>query len=831
MIFKDYQKKVSNTIREYFQKSSEIRTKLESIPDVDIDWVHNSFTSIGLESIPDSPKNGVKKNYPRFCIKMPTGAGKTLIAIDTIRQYQELFVKRKTGLVVWIVPSDIIYQQTIDSLTDKSHPYRQMLDQASGGHTVIVEKGQELRSEDIEENLVILLLMIQSVSRKANKASLKVFSDSGAYSSFFPEDSRFDLHKELLEEIPNLDTFHSKFSLMPQVKTSLGNVVRLTNPLIIIDEIHKVFSPTAKSTINNLNPAMVVGLSATPKAEMNILVSVTGQELKDEEMIKLDMNIKTPTQVDDWQTMVNDMKDLRYTLEEIAGKYEADTGEYIRPISLIQVERTGKDQRGNKFVHSEDVKEYLIDIGIPSEQIAIKSSSKNDIENIDLLSRDSEIRWIITKDALKEGWDCPFAYLLGIIPNVNSNTGVTQLVGRILRQPFGRKTGIQELDESYVFFTKGKTIKVLSQIEKGFKEEGLGDLVGSNQSSIVTENRKLKTVKIKEQIKEKYNESLFLPVWLIDEGDGRYREFNYSIDIKSQLSYEHLDAERLINDIKPALSGQKLSRALIKVGIEDGKFLDREEKEFLTRTFDFDVSYLTRRLNTVVENAFKARVIAEKYYKQLKKKIDNEKLSQYNGFIVSELVRAFRESKRDQESRIFKTLVDKNQLVLALSERDIGFKIPEKDVINEPRYSNTFNYYLYDDFDISSLNELEANVAELLENNEKILWWVRNKASRGWYAIQGWQQDKIRPDFVVARKDDEGKLDLMYVIESKGRHLVGNEDSDYKQLVFEFMNEYTIKELDEQLLKVQRENAYYYELVEQDSYENQIRTTLNKKTK
>ncbi len=828
MIFKEYQKRVSNDIREYFVKASELKTALANIPNVKIDWVHNSFTTVGLENVPDSPKNGLGEHYPRFCIKMPTGGGKTLLAVDTIRQYQELFVKRKTGLVVWVVPSDIIYTQTIESLRDKSHPYRQMLDQASGGHTVIVEKGQELRIEDVEENLVVLMLMIQSVSRKTNKASLKVFSDSGAYGSFFPEDSRFDLHKELLEKIPNLDTFHKEMSLMPQVKTSLGNVVRLTNPLIIIDEIHKVFSETARKTINNLNPAMVVGLSATPKSDMNILISVTGQELKDEEMIKLDMNIKTPTQVDDWQTMIKDIKDLRDSLEEITIKYKADTGEYIRPISLIQVERTGNDQRGKKFVHSEDVKEYLIDIGIPAEQIAIKSSSKNDIEDIDLLSKDSEIRWIITRDALKEGWDCPFAYLLGIIPNVNSNTGVTQLVGRILRQPFGRKTGIQDLDESYVFFTKGKTIKILSQIERGFKEEGLGDLVGGNSSNIVTEGRKLKTVKIKRNIKEKYTESLYLPIWLIEEEKKQYREFNYSIDIKPLLNFESLDAEKIVEDIIPALSNQKLSRALIKVDLENGKFLDREEKEFLKRTFDFDVSYLTRRINNVIENAFLSRKIAEKYFKILKHKIEEDKLSQYNGFIVSEIVRVFQEAKLKQESEIFKRLVDSKKLILALSDNGLGFRIPETDTINEPRYNNTFNYYLYDDFDISSLNGLEADVAQLLENQEKILWWVRNKASKGWYAIQGWQQNKIRPDFVVARKGDNGKLDLMYVIESKGKHLVGNEDTDYKQTVFEFMNDYSVEQLQDSLIKVKRENDYYFELVEENKYENQIRTTLNR---
>ena len=130
-----------------------------------------------------------------------------------------------------------------------------------------------------------------------------------------------------------------------------------------------------------------------------------------------------------------------------------------------------------------------------------------------------------------------------------------------------------------------------------------------------------------------------------------------------------------------------------------------------------------------------------------------------------------------------------------------------------------YNYYFRNN---------EADVAQLLENQEQVLWWVRNKASKGWYAIQGWQQNKIRPDFIVARKNANGKLDLMYVIESKGKHLVGNEDTDYKQTVFEFMNDYAVEQLQDSLIKVKRENAYYFELVEENKYENQIRTTLNR---
>jgi type III restriction enzyme len=61
--------------------------------------------------------------------------------------------------------------------------------------------------------------------------------------------------------------------------------------------------------------------------------------------------------------------------------------------------------------------------------------------------------------------------------------------------------------------------------------------------------------------------------------------------------------------------------------------------------------------------------------------------------------------------------------------------------------------------------------------------------NRNWYSIQGWQQHKIRPDFVAAKKTDDNHLELVYIIESKGEHLLGNIDTTYKKKVLDVMTE------------------------------------------
>ena len=197
----------------------------------------------------------------------------------------------------------------------------------------------------------------------------------------------------------------------------------------------------------------MVELTATPPQGANVLVDVKGKELLDEEMIKLDLHLQNRANPN-WKDTLLASIEHRDLLEERAREYEADTNEHIRPICLIQVERTGKDQRKPGLVHADDVREYLLTKGIPAEHIAIKSSQKDELKEIDeageggLLSRECQIRYIITKQALQEGWDCSFAYVLTILTNPGSKSALTQLVGRILRQPYARKTGVPALDES-----------------------------------------------------------------------------------------------------------------------------------------------------------------------------------------------------------------------------------------------------------------------------------------------------------------------------------------------------------------------------------------------
>ena len=363
MILKEYQKRTLATVRSFLERLAMWREKDRAArsqdPEWGFDWVERAWSRT-VAGRPYHPRrNGLGERLPAFCLKIPTGGGKTLVATRVIDLVNAHFRQSRRSLVLWIVPTTQIYNQTLKALKDRDHPYRQQLDLASGQRTRIFEKTAAFGPRDVAENLCVLLLMLPSANRKT-KDTLRMFRDSGGFDRFFPPDDDPPAHAELLEERPNLDTFEQTTGFWGHyVKTSLGNTIRLLRPLIILDEGHKAYSVNAKATLEGFNPCMIVELSATPAKGANVLVDILGRELNAEEMIKLDLHIRNKAG-GDWRDTLLESVAHRETLEAEAQLYEAESGTYIRPICVIQVERTGRKQRKPGYVHTDDVREYLL---------------------------------------------------------------------------------------------------------------------------------------------------------------------------------------------------------------------------------------------------------------------------------------------------------------------------------------------------------------------------------------------------------------------------------------------------------------------------------------
>ncbi len=443
MELKGYQKNVLGDLKHFL----DLLTEKQSIRQAYNTLWEEKGISVGLEGMP--PYHTVLSGVPHVCMKIPTGGGKTFIAANAIKIIFDSMPHIHPMAVAWLVPSDAILRQTVNALQDGEHPYRMKINADFGGNIEVYTKeqlltGQNFNPISIGEHLSIFVLSYDSF-RTSKKEGRKAYQENGYLAEFVG----YKAEKGTLLE--NTD------------ETALIQVIRKLNPVVIVDESHHATSNLSVDMLKNFNPSFVLELTATPKDKSNIISFVDAKQLKKEEMIKLPVIVyNRKTQEDVFLSAIG----LRQKLENEAAQTE--DGKYIRPIVLFQAEPKNKDDSTTY----EKIKKILLDIGIPEEQIAVKTADRDDIKKQDLLSKNCKIRYIITVSALKEGWDCPFAYILATVANRSSVVDVEQILGRVLRMPYTKASKRDVLNLSYVITSSADFFATCEQVVKGLNAAG-----------------------------------------------------------------------------------------------------------------------------------------------------------------------------------------------------------------------------------------------------------------------------------------------------------------------------------------------------------------------
>lgn len=845
MELKAYQTRTLETLRFYLDQLAEMKIKAAKARELDleIDFALDAWKKTLPSRTYFPRRNALGEPLPSICLKIPTGGGKTLLATHAVDLVNLHYRKKQTGLVLWIVPTTQIYNQTLAAFRDRDHPYRQILDAASANRTLILEKQSGFSPADVRENLCILMLMLPSANRQT-KEQLRMFRDSGGFDQFFPRDDDQRGHAELLAKIPTLHTFEKESGFWGrQIKTSLGNTLQLLNPLIILDEGHKAYSENARKTLEEFNPCLILELSATPAKTANVLVEILGKELLAEEMIKLDLHIQNRASAA-WKDTILAAIEHRDWLEEEARTYQSNTDVYVRPICLIQVERTGKDQRKPGVIHADDVKDYLIKTrGLPEEQIAIKTSQLDELKEVDevggLLSRDCPIRYIITKQALQEGWDCSFACVLTILTNPGSKNSLTQLVGRILRQPYARKTGVPALDESYVFCFQQRGAELLKQVRKGFGLEGLGDLEGKIVEDkpgalTVAEHRVFEP---REEFK-KAARNLVLPAFFIRDRD-EWRLVHYEADILSRVPWGDIDVDAVVDLTLTPVSDKDVE---LRTGLEE-EILDASAEEavkMLPRTDarEIDYAFVASHLLDVLPNPWRGHEVGKKVFDGLLKRYKgNRELVTGNFVFVVEELRKQLQAERDRlAERVFHELLKRDEMRFMVVADDLGFnRLPKKIEVapGEKRATrldgNQFMLSLFEHLPEDSMNSLEHQVASYLDEQENLFFWYRNTSRRD-YSVQGWKRGRIFADFIFTasreHSSDEDPYHDVFVIETKGLHLKLNADTNYKRSVFNVCTEHAKKREWSEFVPAMQNKTMRFEVVDEDEWQARLNQLL-----
>jgi type III restriction enzyme len=451
---KDYQERVLGSLRDFFRQCSKDGHPEQAYHDLQL--------ANGRVPLPYLPvhASGLSPEMPYACLRVPTGGGKTLLACHAASLAMRELLRAERTIVLWLVPSNTILDQTADALRDERHPYRHALKQGAPGfpglgtvEVVTIEEALRLSRATVEGQTVVIVSTIQSF-RVEDTTGRKVYDQNGAFAEHLlnvPADRLADL-------LPGADG---------KPKPSLVNMLRLRRPVVIVDEAHNARTDLSFSMLGTVLPSCIVEFTATParsKHPSNVLHHVSAAELKAADMVKLPLRVITrhPSQRDQ---LLAEAITLRADLEKLAITEAQRTGEYLRPIMLIQAERVDA---------CETLRERLVsEFGLGKEEVKISTGKLDELKGIkDINSPNCPVRLIITVEKLREGWDCPFAYVLCSLKETHSATAIEQIVGRILRLPRAQAKQHPDLNCAYAFSVSNSLPEVLNELREALESNG-----------------------------------------------------------------------------------------------------------------------------------------------------------------------------------------------------------------------------------------------------------------------------------------------------------------------------------------------------------------------
>ena len=257
---------------------------------------------------------------------------------------------------------------------------------------------------------------------------------------------------------------------------SLCNVLRMWSPIVIMDEAHNARTKLSFDALARFAPSCIIEFTATPQLihnpssgqyASNILAHVSATELKAEEMIKLPVKVLV---LSEWKEAIGQALYKQRELEVLAQEEEKQRGDYIRPIVLLQAQPRCE---GRETLTVDIVKKALLDdFKVPPDQVAVATGEIRGIEGVDLFDRNCPLRFIVTQQALKEGWDCSFAYILCSVADISSSRYVEQILGRVLRMPNAQRKKHEQLNCAYAVISSLKFNETLSELREAIIENG-----------------------------------------------------------------------------------------------------------------------------------------------------------------------------------------------------------------------------------------------------------------------------------------------------------------------------------------------------------------------
>ncbi len=677
---------------------------------------------------------------PFVCVKIPTGGGKTLVGCKAVERIMATTLQHKmdTGIVMWFVPSDAIKTQTLKKFKDSKDWHYEMLNESFDTKFKVFsnEEALTITPEDVRNNLCIIVASVVAFRHEtAIQKKYKVYQENGSLMDHFQN----------LKDEKDLDKDKEG-----SVKNSLANVIRKHSPLVVIDEGHRTSGELSIEFLSELKPSFVIEFTATPREGSNVLVNTSASELKVEEMVKIPIVLESRSQ---WEQVVADGLMKREELERRTKKLK---GEYIRPIALLQAQPKSKVKA---TVTVEQLKKMLLDRNIKEEQIKIKTSDIDELDGINLFDKKCEVRYILTVNALAEGWDCSFAYVLISVANLGAKIAVEQIIGRVIRMPNAKRKTDEALNRSYVFASAPNFNDAANKVIKGLEDNGYSkaDFVGATDAENYTNSLEAKKA-IKKDLK--------VPMMSLGKDKLSFEDLvgedfelaKQSVDFEFKIHYD-LDGQATIDITEDDewLQGKQLS---LPYKYLDGDHSVEELVVWLDKKLRFPMVSPEDKV-AFIEKAVRAQI------KKSKRSLPELSVNRY--LFADRLSIAITDILEAHTKKVFVDLLAKKKLVVTPFD-----SYPATIALKSPAH-HVFNKNLYERVD--AVNGEESGFMERIDLGalDNVEFWVRNREKVDPFYIQGWKKGKFYPDFVAVTK--KGGI---VALEWKGEDRLNNPDTIYK---------------------------------------------------
>ncbi len=760
---KEYQERTLETLTEYYQKFLHFKSANTAFYD--------------LTKRPYAPIESLS-GMPYVCLRLPTGGGKTLVACHAVSITASELLKTDTPLVLWLTPSNAIRDQTLSALKNPLHPYRDAFESARRKVEVFtIGEALSLPLHILNTKTTIIVSTMQAF-RVEDTDGRKVYEQSGTLMGHFTH-----LSDETLSEIERDESGKPIYSL--------ANLLCVKRPLVIVDEAHNARTELSFDTLARFNPSAIIEFTATPDTTQNpsnVLYTVSAAELQAEDMIKMPILLETKL---DWKQLLSAAIAQRNTLELEAEREREETGEYIRPIMLLQAQPRHKDK---ETLTVEVVEKCLLEEhNIPKEQIARATGEDKELDDVDINDPECQIRYVITVQALREGWDCPFAYVLCSVAEMKSSTAVEQILGRVMRLPKAQRKKQAALNNAYAFVASRNFYDAASALADGLVQNGFQKQAAAELIRPIDEEQPVLpifeglTPPDPEPAPAEQGETFKVPKLMVQQNQT-FLDFEASRFLETVWQLSECDAE-LTEEEFPAEfnTGEHGEIGISEEGRVEMQYLGvlHQQMTLLAPDKNWDAARLADWLDRAILHLDILRRESLPYLQRLVKHLieDREMTIDVlirNKYALKDAAAAKIDSHRQNvHLGAYHNLLLPECATPVVVSPDHCFSFDSHRYPYNTRYEGPYQFqkhYYPHVGDLKAEGE-EFKCAHFIDTLPQVKYWVRNIERQP--ALSFWLQtstDRFYPDFVCLLTNGR-----YLVIESKGSHLWSNDDSKEKR--------------------------------------------------